>query len=270
MAPRQLRNACLTLNNYTEEQYNAVKTYIIDECKYGIIGKEVGESGTPHLQIYMQFNNRKSFNVVKNKFPTAHIESAKGSPEDNRTYCSKENNFIEIGTLQSPHTAAMESSAKYKDAISMARVGDFDKIQDTYPDLWLRYCSAFLKTHSLAKRNVEQLVELDNLWIYGPPGTGKSKYAFGLPNIYNKPLNKWWDGYNGETTVLLDDVDSNHTSWIGSFLKIWAHHYPFGAEIKGGSTTIRPKRIIVTSNYTIEELFGTNKQLCDAIKRRFK
>jgi len=103
----------------------------------------------------------------------------------------------------------------------------------------------------------------------GTPGTGKSRSArTRWPGLYNKPLNKWWCSYQGEATVLLDDFDKQH-SVLGSHLKQWADHYAFVAESKGGSSTIRPARIVITSNYAPEELWE-DKQMVDAIKRRFK
>jgi len=68
---------------------------------------------------------------------------------------------------------------------------------------------------------------------------------------------------------LLDDVDYNQNTWIGNFLKIWADHYPFIAEKKGGSQLIRPKRVVVTSQYTIDQLF-VDPELSSAIHRRFR
>lgn len=72
-----------------------------------------------------------------------------------------------------------------------------------------------------------------------------------------------------ETSVLIDDLSKDHR-FMGYFLKRWCDHYPFRAEYKGGSKTIRPRAIIVTSNYSIEDIFGDDQVLVGAIKRRFK
>lgn len=66
--------------------------------------------------------------------------------------------------------------------------------------------------------------------------------------------------------VLLDDL---HFKWAEKeMLKNWADKFPFVAEIKGGSMTIRPEKIVVTSNYHPAECFG-DKDL-GPILRRFK
>ena len=70
----------------------------------------------------------------------------------------------------------------------------------------------------------------------------------------------------GHKTVLLDDLHPKFTE--REMLKNWADIFPFQAEIKGGSMTIRPERIIVTSNYHPHEVFG-EKDL-GPIMRRFK
>lgn len=92
---------------------------------------------------------------------------------------------------------------------------------------------------------------LDNYWFVGLPGTGKSRGArLRWPGLYNKPLNKWWTEYAGQETVLLDDFSLEHAC-LGAHVKHWADHYPFTAESKGGGCVIRPKRIVVTSNYSV-------------------
>lgn len=113
------------------------------------------------------------------------------------------------------------------------------------------------------------LDKLDNHWIWGPSGSGKSSGArTRWPDLYNKPLNKWWCDYQGEATVLLDDLGKDRLV-LGTHLKQWADHYPFTAETKGGGVRIRPERIVVTSNYHPNEIFQDQTTI-EAITRRFQ
>ena len=76
-----------------------------------------------------------------------------------------------------------------------------------------------------------------------------------------------WDGYSGEESVLLDDVDSSE---MGYLLKSWAD--PYGkklGELKDGATWLMYKRFYVTSNSSIEKLFAHKSELVAALKRRF-
>lgn len=52
-------------------------------------------------------------------------------------------------------------------------------------------------------------------------------------------------------------------------MKIWGDHYKFACEGKGYSMTIRPKRILVTSNYRIHDLYEDARDY-EPLQRRFK
>lgn len=252
---------CFTLNNYTDNEYN----HFIDiPCKYLIIGKEVGENGTPHLQGYIVFETNKRLSAVKRENNRAHWELARGDTASNVTYCSKDGNFLEKGVRpKSRADLALVQHDKWKDVIRSAKEG---RAQDEYPREYIQYNSTILR---LYEPRLETLNSFSGLWFYGEPGTGKSRKARNdFPGLYDKLINKWWDGYIDQSCVLIDDLGRDHL-FMGSFLKRWADHYPFRGEYKGGSKVIRPQTIVVTSNYSIREIFGADDILCRALERRF-
>lgn len=59
---------------------------------------------------------------------------------------------------------------------------------------------------------------------------------------------------------------------LGHYLKIWADHYPCSGEIKGITIPLSHEKLIVTSNYSIDELFKDPKEaiMIEPLKRRFK
>jgi len=87
------RRWCLTLNNWDITEWNGLITYFKNKrCKY-IVGKEVGESGTPHLQIYSEFHSPVNWNGMKKLNKRLHIEKAIKDRKTNLLYCSKDDDY---------------------------------------------------------------------------------------------------------------------------------------------------------------------------------
>ena len=215
-----------------------------------------------HWHCLITFEQARNFP----KIPNIHWERCQ-SRTGARDYClAKGNNFFEDGQL----TVDTSNEADWSGFVNACKTQEPNELIDgPFSKLYAQYRGFAGEVHN---RFVNLKIidgELINEWYYGEPGTGKTKKAWNEnPKLYIKPLNKWWDGYNGEDVVLLDDWDPKHDVLV-SHLKQWADRYPFRAEMKGSSIMARPKKIIVTSNYSIDECFQ-NPQDVDAIKRRFK
>lgn len=263
---------CLTINNPTETDWPYPEDEDAErELEYAIIGNEVAPTtGTKHLQMYIVFKERKTFPTVKKLFPRAWIALAKGTPESNKKYCSKDGDFGEYGTLPEAQTAKATSASleRYRNAIEAAKTGDYDAIIEESPDLYVRFMSTWERIRVRNAAPVANADDVTGIWIHGPSGAGKSSYAqeTWTPNIL-KAANKWWDDYHGEDYVIIDEIDPSHR--VSSYYhKIWADRYPFMAETKGGSMRIRPKKIIFTSNFTIEQVYAGCQATIDSMKRR--
>lgn len=81
--------------------------------------------------------------------------------------------------------------------------------------------------------------------------------------------NKWWDGYEGQDVVVIEELSPDDYEWITPLLKIWCDHYAFMAESKGKCKAIRPKIIYITSNYSMYYIFKRPEDY-ESIQRRFE
>lgn len=252
---------CFTLNNYVEGDFAAF--HDAADRAFVIIGKEVGDQGTPHLQGYITFYKNKRIGALKEINARAHWEIARGSTDDNIRYCSKEGDFHELG-----ERPKVGSRGKFVDAIAMIVAGDsIQEVATENPEAYARGGRGLRDLQYVLSKPYEH-TGVRGLWYCGPPGTGKShKARMDNEGAYIKAQNKWWDGYNGETCVILEDMDD---SCLKHYLKIWADKWSCSGETKGGHVHLQHTSFIVTSNFTIEELFGENEQIMKAIKRRFQ
>lgn len=266
-----------TLNNYTEDEEALLKA--LPDVSFMIYGHEVApQTGTPHLQGFIVFESRKYLSWIKNNTsPRMHLEIARGTVSQNIDYCSKGSNIVIIG--EAPYEqwerAAQANRNRWDNARNLAREGRFDEIPS---DLWLKFRKAFEQEYQDEQINNQE--PFDNLkdhflWIYGEPGTGKSHFAREIAKAISpecepflKQVNKWWSGYRGQKVVIIEEIQPDLPQPLIGMFKQWFDKWEFSCETKGGQfTKIRPPYIIVTSNYSIDNIFS-NPTDCQAIKRR--
>lgn len=91
------KNWCFTLNNYTPADLDRLSSPL-EGVTYLIYGKEIGESGTPHLQGTVCFQSRKRLAAVIALIGQCHCSITRYLLQSIE-YCKKEGDFTEIGTV---------------------------------------------------------------------------------------------------------------------------------------------------------------------------
>ncbi len=257
---------CFTINNYTQEDAQPLHDNE-DKFDYFVAGKEVGEDGTPHMQGYCVMVNRAYLTAMKKLFPRAHLEikSTKSTYVECIAYCKKDGDFMEFGT--EPIDNKTRTKRKWESAFESAKKGNYEEIPK---DMLIRYYHAFKRIRQDNPDKPKDLESKKNYWIVAPTQYGKSHYARERwPDFYDKGINKWWTGYKGQPTVLCDDFGPKECQYLSWYMKRWADLYAFPMETKGGGAQIRPTRIVVTSQYTIDQCFEYDEKVMDAMKNRY-
>jgi len=272
---KQFRHFCFTYNNFKKSKKwrsELENSMLALGANYYIWGEEIAPTtGTPHLQGYVQLEKRKAFNVVTKLLPNCHITPCLGGSQDNVNYCNKAcSNVVEFGILRTIARARAKQATDWQILVDLAKANKLDVIMQDNPREYVLYYRTFkqmaldgLKSSDRARRCV---------WIYGIPGTGKSRAMAKLfPHAYWKNSNKWWDGYQGEDTVVLDDLG---TPKLYELLKRWADRYKVIGEVKGGAVDLSYNNLFVTSNFHPGELGSQDMQVpgvtIQAIERRFE
>lgn len=242
------RAYCFTVNNYTEEELIAVQE-LCENATYGIYGKECVT--TPHLQGYIYYANRISFNTIKRVLPRAHIEQAHGTPSDNQKYCSKEHEFKEYGTL--PQQGKRTDIEDFRDRIYDGATEE--ELLDEYAIMMAKYPKFYQQCRNIVlKREAKKMIQPEVTVLVGEPGIGKTRRIYDTENIddvYKVEVGDgsansiFWDNYNGEQVILIDDF---HNNFKLDYMLRLLDRYPIKLNIKGGHTWKCATRIYITSN----------------------
>nr|WAE42597.1 MAG: replication associated protein [Cressdnaviricota sp.] len=268
----KFRNFIFTFHNYDAENKIATKTTILEsltnDTRYYTYGRETcPDTGTPHWQGYVCWRHPKSIARTRVLLPGCHVEVRGGTHTQAKEYSQKDGDFEEAGIPpQERECTGQREVARWENAWESARTGDIEAIP---ADIRIRCYATLRRIGQDYLPRVDNLADVCGTWVHGASGTGKSRSVLAkYPECFPKPLTIWWTGYQLEETVLLDDIDTFNVS-LGGLLKQWADFKPFIGQIHGGSQKIRPKRFLVTSQYTIEEIWS-DRATRDALNRRFK
>jgi len=218
-----------------------------------------------HIQGYVECINKVDFKTIKKILPSgAHIEKRKGTQKQAIDYTCKKDTQVEPGwEWGTQHKqGARNDLEKVKKMIEEGK-----KIEEIATENTME----FLKFHS----GIEKYIKIkqkkrttmpDVFIIWGDAGKRKTKQVYDeYDDIYSKGDNKWWNGYEQNKCLLIDDYDDEWCLKRNELLKL-LDRYPYQGETKGGFTEINSPVIIITSNFNPT----TWKIWCPALERRIK
>lgn len=244
-----------------------VPTTLPSELVYLRGQREIGErTGYEHWQLVVVLRRKGTLGTVRSIFgKDGHYEASRSDAA--LRYVWKEETAVpetrfELGTLPVNRASPTDWDRVWDSAVA-------GRILDIPADIRVRCYTQLTRIATGFARGVA--VERTCRVYCGPTGLGKSKLAWeeaGLEAYPKDPRSKWWDGYQGERNVVLDefrgDIDIAH-------ILRWLDRYPVLVETKGGSTALRAECIWITSNLHPRSWYPNLDQLTvDALLRRLE
>jgi len=256
MASRR-RAWCFTLNNPTENEIEGVREGLQAALR-GCFGHEVAESGTPHLQGYLEFKHAVTLTSCKKRIGSdrAHLEVRRGTPFEAWSYCAKDGQFEEWGDAPLEDEDPNDSWGL---ALRMLEEGgNVLDVLRRWPG-HIRSIGA-LERAKVAIENAETGVwrNLEVTYISGEPGCGKTRMVMeneGYGAVYRvRKGNNPWDGYDGQEAVLFDEFRSDFK--LAAMLE-WLDGYPVALPARYTDRIAKFTRVYIVSNWTLKEQYPT-------------
>lgn len=230
--------------------FTAFDTIEYDEkfIKYICWGIEIcPDTGREHKQGFVVLTKTARMPQVKRILgsDSVHIEPRRGTKEQARDYCFKEDGEkFEFGTFE-----ALTKEELFKKPKAF--------IVENYPEFYCRFHRVINENQPKGDKWRDVHVE----WIWGEPGTGKTRQVMELDSVFKLDYPyTWFDGYCGEDILLIDDYEEGAIR-RGHLLNL-LDGYRQRLETKGGHTWALWTKVYITSNRNPEKFW------CNALKRR--
>lgn len=250
-----------------------------DELKRAVAQLEVcPTSGRWHIQGFVRW--KRGCRVPQCKLwiglgDSVHLEIARGTDSENYDYCTKLDSRVDV-------PATVEGDWKTS---GEKRRGVYEKYAKLVAKQGLK--AVYVEDPGFVLQNGKKLKEFEEGYVQrfkfdqvqrhvkcifcsGPTGAGKTsgvRRAFGTDVFELVPHSTkeeaWWDGYEGESVVLIDEIKPQQLDVTS--LNRWIDGWPTRVRTKGGHTYGGWKLIILISNYSFYECFTDPH---DALKRR--
>ncbi|AHM24972.1 rep protein [Porcine stool-associated circular virus 5] len=229
---------------------------------YGVCGEEKAPTtGTKHYHLLIMCKNpviSKNGQVIEIKGIAPHIEKIRNNLRGVIKYVKKDGNIAELNKNLCP---VKLDKLERKEKADLMLTGDLEKafIDGTLGPIEVIRAEKLRKIFQVYRKPEPYSKKLI-MWYRGETGEGKTRTAVELAEefelsywITNESL-RWFDGYNGQELVIIDDFRQKMiTDW--NFLLRLLDGYGLSVPVKGGYVAWKPKIIIITTPATPQEAF---------------
>ncbi len=224
-------------------------------CKYIVAQLELAATERLHVQGYIHFTGQKRRLSVNNilHLQNLHLEMAKGTPSDNRAYCTEADKRLcdtepfEFGECPGGQGSKLAAVAAMIKAKGLKRAIEESPATYITNGRGMRDLDRFYKRQKVRPNDVHVIV------VNGDSGSGKTWWAnmlydpghtFTMPAV---PKNgaAWFDGYDDERTVVLDEF-SGRVEY--ELFKNLCDAIPLQVPVKGDYTPAMWDTLIITTN----------------------
>lgn len=264
------RSWCFTWNNPDIDSANRIVAWTGREWfRYVAFQRETGDSGTLHLQGYLEVRHPYSVVSLLDRLGTTHVhvEPRRGSQYQAIDYCRKPggHGFTEYGEPSNQGARADLEDVKHL----IDHGADEIEIWTSHFASACRYHRSFTtyrNVRAVHSRYAGGIFKKKRIfWHTGPSGSGKTSKAIydaarthGAQSLYIKSpsngQNAWFDGISSQHRVLILDEFRSDIQY--SLLLRILDGYPVSVETKHGSVSIcLIEDIYITSNYAPGDVY---------------
>ncbi len=239
----------------------------LDDFRYVVAQPEVGKNSSGvHLQGYVEFTENKSrlsmcakLNEKYSMFKPMHMERRRGSREQARDYCMKDDTRYPGCSFKIQGVWVRGKGAR-TDMINLhhtIRERGLSTAVDEHEGMYIRFHAGMekLNMHYKRARMMELRLNLRVIVLWGETGVHKTRRAWEFMSL-NHPADFWMSspkttswyayGYVGQSGIILDDFRDSY--FAPHFFLRLLDIYPVEINVSGSGMVWDPSEIIITSN----------------------
>jgi len=248
--------------------------------RYACLGRELcPETKRLHIQGYLEFAQKCSQTLggIKKLLEddTLHLESMTATRQAAMEYSKKDGEFVEFGKWIK---GGQGTRSDLNDVSEMVLEGkSLQYIATEAGPQFIKHATGIMKQMHFVNKGKER-PDIDVVVFWGASGTGKTRKAVemakrwseenkGKPWYKHTPDKDWFDGYDMEEFVIIDDFNSEL-----SFTRLlqMLDRYSATVGVKGATMPFVANRIIITSNLHPKDWYSGERYNEGQLKRRIR